>query len=113
MTPEIKQNEDNWQQTISAFHTYLQQTVEMLAQRPEITKVDMPSSQNPRIAASRKQTKLIPEGKISNPVPLVSADKAQVAKPSTRRYSSPLWVGLGDDQLVQSHRKTMRKGKTK
>lgn len=114
MTLQIKQNEDNWQQTISEFHMYLQNTVELLAHKQENTDVEAPSLQNPRIAASSKRRiQVIPEMKHLDRVLIVAADKEQMKKPSTRRYSSPLWVGLGDEETVPSTRKTKPKRKTK
>lgn len=113
MTPEIKQNEDNWQERISTFHTYLEQSVESLTHKQETTEVDTPSPQNPRIAASRKKTKVLPEVKHSTPVPLIPVDKEQVTKSSTRHYSSPLWVGLGDENPGRSNSKTKHKKKAK
>jgi hypothetical protein len=117
MTSDIKQNEDHWQQTTSEFRAYLQRTIELLAHKQEITKVDAPLAPNPPKATSRKQTQVIPEVKHSDPVPIVPADKEQVPlKPaSARPYSSPLWVGLGDEDESpgRSNRKTKYKKKAK
>jgi hypothetical protein len=117
MTSDIKRIDNHWQQTTSEFRAYLQRTIELLARKQEITKVDEPLLRNPRKATSRYQTQVIPEAKHSNPVPIVPADKERVAfKPaSARLYTSPLWVGLGDEDEgpSRSNRKTKYKKKAK
>ncbi len=115
MTSSLKENENHWQQTISAFHVYLQKTTELLAHKQEITKVDAPLPRNPLRAKSPKQTQVKQEVQHSDPIPVVPEDKGRtVYKPSGKRvYSSPLWVGLGDEDPVKSNNKARYKKKTK
>ena len=115
MTTDIKPIDNHWQQTTSEFRAYLQQTIELLAHKRVIIRADKPLPAKPRKAESGKQTKLKPKVKLANSVPLVPADKEQtVFKPSsTKHYSSPLWVGLGDENEGHSNTKTRRKKKTK
>lgn len=96
MTSDTKRIDKHWQQTTSEFRAYLQRTIELLARKQEITKLDEPLLRNPRKATSRYQTQVIPEVKHSDPVSIVPADKEHLPfKPaSARYYTSPLWVGL-------------------
>lgn len=114
MTSDIKPIDSHWQQTTLEFRAYLRQTIELL-HKPKIVSVDTPLPANPRKARSRKQTQLKPKQKLSSPAPLVPADKEQtVFKPSSaRRYSSPLWIGIGDENPGRSNVKTKRTKKAK
>ena len=107
MTLDTKQNESQWAQTTSAFHTYLEQTVESLEYRKAI-KGDSVPPLNPRKSVLVKQKRIIPMMENSKPDPRVQADKERAKfKPSkTRRYASPLWVSLGDENSGRNNSKT-------
>lgn len=117
MTSDTKRIDKHWQQTTSEFRAYLQRTIELLARKQEITKLDEPLLRNPRKATSRYQTQVIPEVKHSDPVSIVPADKEHLPfKPaSARYYTSPLWVGLADEDESPGriNRKMKRRKKAK
>lgn len=115
MTTPTQQIDNHWQQTISEFHLYLQKTTELLARKQEITHVDAPLPRNPLKAKSPKQTQVKQEVQYSDPIPAIPETKGRpLYKPSGKRaYSSPLWVGLGDEDPVKSNNKTKYKKRTK
>lgn len=109
MNTDVKWNENNWHKNILAFHNYLNQTVETLADQKKIIRVETVPS-NPRKAVSGKRIPVakpvISEVKLSEIVPLVQTEKERVKMILARArasYSSPLWIGLGDENPGKSN----------
>ena len=120
MIAATEQNTNNWKQTNIEFHAYLQETLALLKHKQVETLVDVPLPPQPvrqHKAPSWQQIPLIlaaPPTNLKPPAPAIEV--RAVAKPAKARlYSSPLWVGLGDEDEGPggSNRKTKYKKKAK
>lgn len=102
MTDYTQKTENNWPQTVSAFRAYLHQTVALLAHSKQTVAVDESASPKSRKVKSRKHTPVTSGmGYQAQFVYLLPAGQQRpVSEPSaTRHFSSPLWVGIGDEEL--------------